>query len=104
MSELWNRPGTTLVFGLLGLFVIVNVITGVAFYFDKRRATQQAWRIPESSLLLWSFIGGWFGAKWAQQCFRHKTRKEPFRTMLNAIPFAWAATATLVWYLAGRTP
>ena len=37
------------------------------------------------TLLTLCLIGGSLGAKTGQGIFRHKTRKEPFRTSLNAI-------------------
>ncbi|MDA7426429.1 DUF1294 domain-containing protein [Thalassococcus lentus] len=55
------------------------------FWFDKRRARHNGWRIPERVLLLWAAAGGWIGAKLAQQSLRHKTRKQPFGHLLNAI-------------------
>ena len=42
-------------------------------------------RIPESTLLLVALIGGSAGAIAGQQYWRHKTRKELFRTMLFGI-------------------
>jgi hypothetical protein len=32
---------------------------------------------------------GWFGAKSGQYFFRHKTRKQPFGTLLNLVPVGW---------------
>lgn len=53
------------------------------FRRDKKLACDGARRIPERDLLYIAMIGGWPGAKLAQRQFRHKTRKEPFRTRLN---------------------
>ena len=50
---------------------------------DKDRAVKDQWRLPEGTLLFWAFLGGAVGAKIAQKAFKHKTRKEPFRTWLN---------------------
>jgi uncharacterized membrane protein YsdA (DUF1294 family) len=57
-----------------------NVISGVC----RRR------------LLTLATIGGVFGAIYAQQSLRHKTRKEPFRTQLNVIAVLEAA-ALAAW-------
>lgn len=46
-----------------------------------------------------ALLGGWAGAKLAQGRFRHKTRKEPFRSLLNLSvlgPVALMAGAVLV--------
>ena len=44
-------------------------------------AARKAWRrVPETTLLVLGLAGGWPGAILGQQCFRHKTQKQPFRT------------------------
>jgi uncharacterized membrane protein YsdA (DUF1294 family) len=39
------------------------------------------------TLLVFGIVGGWVGAPVAQQLFRHKTQKQPFRTwfMLSVV-------------------
>ena len=54
------------------------------FWFDKRQARDHGWRVRESSLLLAALFGG-FGAWMGQHLLRHKTRKEPFRTLLGVV-------------------
>ncbi len=65
-----------------GYLALVNVTAFIAFGWDKRCATTGERRIPERTLLGLAVIGGSVGAVAAQQVFRHKTRKEPFRTLL----------------------
>jgi uncharacterized membrane protein YsdA (DUF1294 family) len=62
----------------------VNLLAFVAFGVDKRRAQQGVWRLSEAYLLMLAAVGGWIGAKAGQRWFRHKTRKQPFRSTLNA--------------------
>ncbi|MFN3524403.1 MAG: DUF1294 domain-containing protein [Phenylobacterium sp.] len=69
----------------------VNTATFALFALDKRNAIEGARRVPESRLLAWSALGGVFGAVAAQQLLRHKTRKEPFRTLLLGILVLWCA-------------
>lgn len=78
-------PGSLalLVVSLAGWFLLVNSLTFTAFYVDKRRAVAGEWRVPERTLLLLATIGGWPAAKAAQLTLRHKTRKQPFRALLN---------------------
>ncbi len=65
--------------------VAVNGLAFVAFGVDKRRAVRGDWRLSEAYLLMLAAVGGWVGAKAGQRWFRHKTRKEPFRSTLNSI-------------------
>jgi len=75
-----------------GLFSVV----GFAMYrADKSAATQGAWRIPEANLHAVALLGGWPGAMVARRVFRHKTTKQPFRTIFwatviaNCVALAW---------------
>ncbi|HEX6860538.1 MAG TPA: DUF1294 domain-containing protein [Caulobacteraceae bacterium] len=65
--------------------VAVNALTFIAFAQDKRAAVEGEWRVRESTLLGLAAIGGGLGAVVAQITLRHKTRKEPFRTMLYVV-------------------
>lgn len=73
----------------LALYLLaINAAAFAAFAFDKRCAERDLRRVPEKTLLTFAVIGGAFGAIYAQQKLRHKTRKEPFRTHLNLIAVA----------------
>jgi uncharacterized membrane protein YsdA (DUF1294 family) len=60
----------------------INIVAFVAFGVDKHRAERERQRLPENHLLLLALFGGAVGAVAGQQFFRHKTRKQPFRTLL----------------------
>lgn len=92
-------PGSTafLVLCLIGYVLFANVMAFTAFWLDKRRAQRGEWRVPERSLLILAVMGGWIGAKLAQHTFRHKTRKQPFRTLLNLSVLVLPALAAAVW-------
>ncbi len=83
----WAAPG--------GLLLLINIITYLAFWRDKAQSRHGGWRITESRLLTLAIIGGWPAAKWAQRRLRHKTRKQPFATILNIIGLAWGGTIGL---------
>lgn len=75
---------------LFAYLVIVNLITYRAFATDKRYAIEKQQRTPEATLLFWAAIGGWLGAKIAQQRLRHKSYKQPFGHHLNHIGLMYA--------------
>ena len=60
----------------------INVIAFLAFGWDKRQAERDGSRIAERTLIGLALFGGALGALIGQQVFRHKTKKQPFRTLL----------------------
>lgn len=64
------------------IWIGINVIAFLAFGWDKRQAERDGWRIAERTLIGLALFGGALGALIGQQVFRHKTRKQPFRTLL----------------------
>jgi uncharacterized membrane protein YsdA (DUF1294 family) len=70
---------------VLYALLAINLWTMVRFWQDKQRARNGDRRISESDLLGLALIGGSPGALLARRLFRHKTRKEPFRSQLFAI-------------------
>ena len=79
------QTSTILVLCILGLLAVVNASAFVLFMLDKHLASERMRRVPESTLLFVALIGGSAGAIAGQQYWRHKTRKEPFRTTLLGI-------------------
>lgn len=91
---------------LVGLYLLcMNALTFTVFADDKRRARQGDRRVPERILLQLAAFGGSPGAFAAQQLLRHKTRKEPFRTLLWLIAFLQLVLVigAIVW-THGETP
>ena len=58
--------------------IIINLISFLAMYIDKRKARYGKWRIPEQSLFFLALIGGSIGAIAGMYAFRHKTKKLRF--------------------------
>jgi uncharacterized membrane protein YsdA (DUF1294 family) len=63
---------------LLLYLSIINLISFIAFFIDKRKSIKNKWRIRESSLHLLSFAGGVYGSIAAMLTFRHKNKKLKF--------------------------
>jgi uncharacterized membrane protein YsdA (DUF1294 family)/cold shock CspA family protein len=85
---------------IFGLYVIACPFAFIMYAVDKSAARKGAWRIQESTLHLLSLAGGWPGALVAQQTFRHKTKKQSFRSvfwvtvLVNTGAFVWLLTPT----------
>jgi uncharacterized membrane protein YsdA (DUF1294 family) len=80
----------------------INLLAFFLFRQDKRAAIAGARRVPERTLLGLAAIGGGLGAVAAQRMLRHKTRKEPFRTLLYLIVAAQLVAVVVVLSVARR--
>jgi uncharacterized membrane protein YsdA (DUF1294 family) len=77
---------------LLTWVVVVSIWTFLLFGFDKWRAGRSgARRIPESSLLWASAVGGWPGGLLGIVLFRHKSAKPSFLFKFTLAFFICAA-------------
>ena len=88
------------VFAYLGVVALLSLIAFITYGFDKRRAQKDGRRVPEKSLHLMAFFGGWPGALIGQRVFRHKTQKISFRIvfwMCVALHFAVVGGIVYLW-------
>ena len=84
---------------ILFYIAFVNITAFAAFGADKVKAKKNAWRIPESTLILTAFMGGAFGAFTGMHLFRHKTLHTKFRLLVPLALVLWCAVlGFLVWY------
>lgn len=60
-----------------------NLLAFVTYGYGKQRARVGGQRVPEATLLWLAVVGG-IGGWTACKLFRHKTRKQPFRSWLIA--------------------
>lgn len=85
---------------LLVYYLLINLVTFLIYWLDKAKAQRGSWRISESSLHMFSLIGGWAGAAFAQQVLRHKSKKRAFRVSY------WFTvvvhTSAFIWLLANK--
>lgn len=58
--------------------IIINLISFLAMFIDKKKAQKGKWRIKESTLLILALIGGSIGAISGMYIFHHKTQKPRF--------------------------
>ncbi|BDA84028.1 hypothetical protein Sa4125_15700 [Aureimonas sp. SA4125] len=85
----------------IAYLVLANAATYAAFAYDKSMARAGGRRVPERTLLGLALAGGSAGAVTAQRTLRHKTQKEPFRSILLAIVFLHVALV-LGWAFLGE--
>ena len=64
---------------VLLLISLMNALSYWLYAQDKEAAQLGNRRVPENTLHLVAFLGGWPAAWLAQQKLRHKTQKQPFR-------------------------
>ncbi|MDW5441656.1 cold shock and DUF1294 domain-containing protein [Polaromonas sp. SM01] len=78
---IWSRrlPMATPLIALL-----LNLATFFVYWLDKYAAQKGQWRTAENTLHLFSLLGGWPGAWFAQQVLRHKSSKASFRAAYRA--------------------
>ena len=66
-------------------YIIINMLTFIAFAVDKWKAVHGKWRIREFTLIGLSIIGGAAGGLAGMYIFRHKTKKARFIVGFPAI-------------------
>ena len=80
---------------LLAPYCLFSVVGFAIYRADKLAAARGARRTPEADLHAIALLGGWPGALVARRVFRHKTTKQPFRTIfwgtviVNCVALAW---------------
>jgi uncharacterized membrane protein YsdA (DUF1294 family)/cold shock CspA family protein len=80
---------------LLAPYCLFSVVGFAMYRADKIAAERGTWRTSEATLHAIALLGGWPGALVARRVFRHKTTKQPFRTIFwgtviaNCVALAW---------------
>ena len=68
-----------------GLFTAINLVAFGYYGYDKLRAVNDSWRVPEVVLLGFAAAGGVPGSVLGQYVFNHKTSKSRFKRVFWAI-------------------
>lgn len=81
----------------LAAVVLLNVCGFVLMAWDKRRARNAGWRVPEKTLIGFALVGGSVGVYAGMRLFRHKTLHRKFSW---GVPAIMATQACLLVYVA----
>ncbi|MDZ5663384.1 cold shock and DUF1294 domain-containing protein [Nocardioides sp. S-58] len=84
---------------VVAAYGLLSAVAFLVYAADKSAARQGRWRTAESTLHLVGLVGGWPGALVARRVLRHKTVKQPFRTIFWVTVVA--NCAALAWFVAG---
>ena len=76
--------------------LIINIVSFVAYGWDKLKARKGKFRISERSLLMPALFGGSIGALLGMHLFRHKTRKIKF---VLGIPLIFAVQCVVIYMI-----
>lgn len=66
-------------------FITISAISFILFGIDKRKAKKHQRRVPESTLLILSFLGGSLGSILGMFIFSHKISKFSFWVKLLVV-------------------
>ena len=72
----------------INYLIIINIVSFILYYVDKRLAINHRYRIPEDILLFFSLIGGCFLSLISMILFHHKTKKIKFK-LVYFFNFIW---------------
>ena len=78
--------------------IIINLLAGILFLADKRRATKNKRRIPESILHLFELVGGIFTVIFLMFIIRHKNQKMSYKLISFIILALWIFFITVAIY------
>ncbi|HEX3037679.1 MAG TPA: DUF1294 domain-containing protein [Oscillospiraceae bacterium] len=83
---------------LLIYFILINLIAILATASDKRRAIKHKWRVPESTLLILSGLGGSISMLVTMRMIHHKTKRKKFMIGIPVIIFLQLMVAGAIFY------
>lgn len=77
------------------IVILLNLITLLLMFYDKRQAQRAQWRVSEKTLLFLAMLGGSVGVWLGMKSFRHKTKHKLFYW---GLPLLLSLQAALLLY------
>lgn len=65
--------------------LIINIVSLITMYYDKRKAVLKGWRVPEAQLFMLALVFGSAGILAGMYLFHHKTKHLKFVIGIPAI-------------------
>ncbi|MHB9140956.1 MAG: DUF1294 domain-containing protein [Paludibacter sp.] len=82
---------------LVGIyFLSINLLSGIVFFIDKKKAINGSRRIPEFTLHLLELFGGVFANVFLMYAIRHKNRKFSYWVWTWILGIGWMITIYLL--------
>ena len=79
----------------IAVYAVLNIISMIMFFSDKRKAVKGKWRTTENALLFSAFLGP-FGATLGMHLAHHKTNKPKFKLVYLFLILHIAAIIILI--------
>jgi len=81
---------------LIYYLFVINILSAIVFYLDKRKAMRKGYRTPEAKLHLFELLGGVFVILPMLYIIRHKNRKSEYFILTYLIFSGWV---TLLFFI-----
>lgn len=91
----WGAHSATMPPVVTFAYGVMSLVAMRLYHIDKFAAVNDEWRTRESTLHIVGLLGGWPGALFAQDLYRHKSKKLKFQhfflltVLLNCAGLAW---------------
>lgn len=82
----------------LAYLFLLNLISYIIVWYDKKRSIKGRWRIPEKRLFFFALIGGALGIYLGMKAFRHKTLHLTFKYGIPSLIVINLAVIGIVLY------
>lgn len=85
-------------FLLIGI-ILINLMTFLLYWLDKKRAIRKKSRISEKNLLLMTILFGGIGAWFGMRIFRHKTKNIKFKILVPLFAVLTMISFLYIYYV-----
>lgn len=73
--------------------LVINIVAGIVFAWDKYSSMYRTTRVPERTLHILEFLGGWISVMILMPIIHHKNSKRSYHVVTIMIAVLWLAAA-----------